>query len=385
MSIVLQNVSKIAGTETHIADVSLCFERGTLNVLLGPTLSGKTSLMRLLAGLDRPTSGRVFADGCDVTDVHVRKRSVSIVYQQFINYPALTVYENIASPLRVKRVARKEIDRRVRAVAEMLRLENFLGRTPLQLSGGQQQRCAIARAVVKEAALVLLDEPLANLDYKLREEIREELPRIFAETNSIFVYATTEPSEALLLGGNTAALSQGRLVQFGCTIDVYRYPINLKAAETFSDPPLNIAEMVKDGGAITLQGGQTSPAAGLLAGLPDGCYDIGVRAHEVRLNPPEGGSLSIAGAVDVTEITGSESFIHIRAGPLRWVALTHGVHRIEPGTPATVWVDLSRMFVFAKDGRTIAVPAARRDPDPIPANSNSCEAGPITGRQHRSK
>ena len=168
MSITLDKVSRdVAGTP-WIRDVSLTLERGTLSVLLGPTLSGKTSIMRLLAGLDKPTSGRVLVDGKDVTGFDVRRRSVAMVYQQFINYPTLSVYENIASPLRVQGVARGEIESRVREAAKLLKLEPYLDRTPLQLSGGQQQRTAIARALVKRADLVLLDEPLANLDYKLR-------------------------------------------------------------------------------------------------------------------------------------------------------------------------------------------------------------------------
>jgi glycerol transport system ATP-binding protein len=160
----LQNVSKLVGAETHVADVSLRLERGSLNVLLGPTLSGKTSLMRLMAGLDRPTAGRILVDGADVTGTPVQKRNVAMVYQQFINYPAMTVYENIASPLRVAGVDAATIDKEVKRAAELLRLTPYLARTPLNLSGGQQQRTALARAIVKKASLVLLDEPLANLD-----------------------------------------------------------------------------------------------------------------------------------------------------------------------------------------------------------------------------
>ena len=212
MSVTLEHVTRTVDGIPTIRDVSLTLERGTLSVLLGPTLSGKTSIMRLLAGLDRPTTGRVLVDGKDVTGVDVRQRSVAMVYQQFINYPSLTVYENIASPLRVQGRPREEIDRRVQEAAKLLRLEPYLKRTPLQLSGGQQQRTAIARALVKGADLVLLDEPLANLDYKLREELRTELPRIFEASGAIFVYATTEPSEALLLGGNTVCMWEGQVL-----------------------------------------------------------------------------------------------------------------------------------------------------------------------------
>ena len=205
-----------------------------------------------IAGLEKPTSGRVLVDGKDVTGFDVRRRSVAMVYQQFINYPTLSVYENIASPLRVQGVARGEIESRVREAAKLLKLEPYLDRTPLQLSAGQQQRTAIARALVKRADLVLLDEPLANLDYKLREELREELPRVFAASGAIFVYATTEPSEALLLGGNTATLFEGRVTQFGPTPQVYRKPHNLVTARVFSDPPLNMLTIRKSGGMASL-------------------------------------------------------------------------------------------------------------------------------------
>src|SRR5260221_160391 len=206
MSLTLDNVSKIVGSETHISGISMTLEKGTINVLLGGTLSGKTSLIRLMARLHHPRNARILADGRDVTGMRVRDRKVAMGYQQFINYPTLTVYENIAAPLRVARLPRAEIERRVQDAARLLRLETMLDRLPLQLSGGQQQRTAIARALVKGADLVLMDEPLANLDYKLREELREELPRVFGVSGAVFVYATTEPSEALLLGGNTATL-----------------------------------------------------------------------------------------------------------------------------------------------------------------------------------
>src|SRR5258707_7609218 len=158
MTVSLENLTRTVDGILTMRDVSLTLEDGTLSVLLGPTLSGKTSIMRLLAGLDKPTSGHVLVNGKDVTGVDVRQRSVAMVYQQFINYPSLSVYENIASPLRVQGKPRAEIEKRVQEAAKLLRLEPYLNRTPLQLSGGQQQRTAIARALVKGADLVLLDE-----------------------------------------------------------------------------------------------------------------------------------------------------------------------------------------------------------------------------------
>jgi glycerol transport system ATP-binding protein len=359
MTLVLDGVTKEVGAETHIRDVSLTLAKGSLNVLLGATLAGKTSLMRLMAGLDVPSRGRVIVNGTDVTGWPVRRRDVAMVYQQFINYPSLSVFENIASPLRVAGRPGVEINARVREAARLLKLEPYLDRKPLQLSGGQQQRTAIARALVKRAELVLLDEPLANLDYKLREELREELPRIFAESGAIFVYATTEPSEALLLGGSTATLSEGRVTQFGPTPQVYRHPEDLVTAQVFSDPPLNILGAEKRGAEVVLAGGRTVPSAGTFAGMPDGRYRMGFRAYHLALDPPDGTSFALPAEVSVAEITGSESYVHLDVGTERLVALVPGVRRLEPGTRVTAYVDPRRVFLFDGAGRLCRADMAR--------------------------
>ena len=368
MSVILEHVGLKVGADIYIDDVSLSFERGTMNVLLGPTLSGKTTLMRLMAGLDRPTSGRILVDGKDVVKVPVRHRSVAMVYQQFVNYPSLTVYENIASPLRVAGIDKPEIERRVAEAARVLRLEPYLKRLPAELSGGQQQRTAIARALVKQAELVLLDEPLANLDYKLREELREELPRLFAASGAILVYATTEPSEALLLGGRTATLWHGRLTQEGSTPMLYRDPDNLDAARVFSDPPLNelVVEM-RDGLARRTDGTPLPP--GMVPPMADGSYRIGFRVENTMVAEPDAVAASpadgalFAGTVSVTEISGSESFVHVDLGFAVWVCLVLGVHDWRPGAAAAVAVDPAGIFVFMADGSRIAsapAPAATR-------------------------
>ena len=354
----LRNVSKVVGGETHIDDVSLSLAHGSLNVLLGPTLSGKTSLMRLMAGLDAPSSGSVWFDGRDVTGVAVQKRNVAMVYQQFINYPALTVYENIASPMRIKGADAATIDREVRRAAELLKLTPYLDRTPLNLSGGQQQRTALARAIVKNASLVLLDEPLANLDYKPREELRQELPRIFAESGTIFVYATTEPHEALLLGGNTATLSQGRVTQFGPTVEVFRKPVDLLTARTFADPPLNTIVLVKKGPNFLLDGGISLPVPPAIASIADGNYTIGFQPHHLSLEREDAASVPARAKVSVTEITGSESFVHLDFADARWVMLAHGIHQFEPDEEIEVFIDPRHIMVFDAAGRSVA--AARQ-------------------------
>lgn len=354
MSLRLENVSVTAGGRTIIHDVSLALEPGTMNVLLGATLAGKTTLMRLMAGLDKPTSGRVLIDGKDVTGVPVRRRSVAMVFQQFMNYPWLSVYENIASPLRVARLNTAEIDRRVRRAAQLLGLEPLLDRLPQQISGGQQQRTAIARAIVKGADLVLLDEPLANLDYKLREELREELPRIFAETGAILVYATAEPLEALLLGGSTATLSQGRIVQAGPTLAVYHRPSDIESARVFSDPPLNESDIVKEDDVIRFGAAQALPAAGALAAIPPGPYRLAFRADIATLGAPWPASLSLAGRIALAEISGSESFVHVETAIGTFVCVERGVSTRQPGQPASLHVDAARVFVFDRDGRPVA-------------------------------
>ena len=354
MSLILEGVSKVTNGQTHICMTNLELQSGTMNVLLGPTSSGKTSLMRLMAGLDVPNTGKIIWDGKDVTGMRVQDRGVAMVYQQFINYPSFTVYENIASPMRLLNKSAKEIDTAVRDVAELMKLTPFLDRKPLELSGGQQQRCALARALVKDAGLVLLDEPLANLDYKLREELRAEIPKIFEEAGSIFVYATTEPEEALLLGGNTAAMWEGKITQFGLTTIVYRQPINVTTARVFSDPPMNFLNVTKSKKIITFADGQTTPAAGAFAGLADGNYVAGFRPNHLELRKNASDTIEFTGKLQVTEITGSETFIHLDHHGENWVGLIHGVKNLPIGAALDVYLDPCHIYVFAEDGSSVA-------------------------------
>ena len=356
MSLVLNDIGLSVGGEALITNVSMQLEAGSMNVILGPTLSGKTTLMRLMAGLERPTSGTILVDGTDVTGVPVHQRSVAMVYQQFINYPSLSVFENIASPLRVAKLKANEIHDRVTATARLLGLEPLLPRMPLDLSGGQQQRVAIARALVKRAKLVLLDEPLANLDYKLREELRKELPRLFAASGAVLVYATAEPGEALELGGNTATLWQGQVTQIGPTAEVYRHPRHLTVARVFSDPPLNEVDVRKEGRLVHMPGGRQVPSIGALGDLKDDAYRIAFRAEDVAFGPAPSEAVDFDGTVLLSEITGSETFVHIDVGHGIWVSALRGVHDISPGAQVKVHIDMRRIFVFGADGAVAAKP-----------------------------
>ena len=350
MPLELKNVTKRVGAEVYIYETNLVVEEGTFNILLGSTLAGKTTLMQLMAGIQAPTSGSILNDGKDVTGVPVQKRNVSMVYQQFINYPNFTVYENIASPLRVAGLEKTAIDKRVRSAADLLRLTPMLDRRPMELSGGQQQRTAIARAIVKDSDLILLDEPLANLDYKLREEMRDELPKLFIGHKRMVVYATTEPTEALLLGGNTATLNEGQVTQFGQTSRIYRRPSDLTSAKVFSDPPLNTAQVEKREKSIILAESVKWPAE-KGQNLPDGLYTIGIRPHHITPEPQRKNSLAIKGRVLVTELSGSESVIHFDMNGQTWVSQSHGIHRFDVGSIATLHVDVDRAFFFDLGGK----------------------------------
>jgi glycerol transport system ATP-binding protein len=364
MSVTLKGVVLRVDGETHIHETSVDLAAGGFNILLGPTLAGKTTLMRLMAGLLVPTEGEVWFNGQNVTGVPVRKRRVAMVYQQFINYPHLSVFENIASPLRVERLPDAQVRERVGRIAELLKLSALLDRRPAELSGGQQQRTALARALVKDADLVLLDEPLANLDYKLREGLRDELPRLFAGRDCTVVYATTEPAEALLLGGHTATVDAGRITQFGATGDVYRQPLDLTTARAFSDPPINVAPVVKRGNRIELGADVGWAASGALAGLADGPYTVGLRPHYVQ---PEGAAeqgmatsgdgVRIEGRVSIAEISGSESVVHFDMNGHTWVSQSHGVRRFDVGEAAAFRLDVARCMYFAPDGRRVSTAA----------------------------
>jgi glycerol transport system ATP-binding protein len=340
----LSGISYRAGSELWLRDIDLSLATGGINVLLGATLAGKTTLLRIMAGLDRPTTGQLLDGDRDLTGVPVRQRNVAMVYQQFINYPSLTVYENIASPLRVARKSEAEIKTRVTQLAETLRLTQFLSRYPAELSGGQQQRTALARALAKDAELLLLDEPLINLDYKLREELRAELTQLFAAGRTTVVYATTEPLEALQLGGHTTLLAEGRVLQSGTTLEVFRRPATLEAARAFSDPPLNVIPAAAVEG-IRLPASATSATEVLL----------GIRAHELSLAGGSG-QIALRGRVELAEISGSETFLHLARDDVRLVAQLPGVHNLPLNEPCTLYIRPTSLYGFDRSGRLLFAP-----------------------------
>jgi glycerol transport system ATP-binding protein len=352
MELRLERIEKHVGAQTQLYPLDLTLVPRAVTVLLGATQAGKTTLMRLMAGLDVPSKGRVKADGVDVTGLPVRERNVAMVYQQFINYPSMTVADNIASPLKLR--GEKGIDARVNELAAKLHIEPFLKRLPAELSGGQQQRVALARALAKNAPLMLLDEPLVNLDYKLREELRDELSQLFAAGNSTVVYATTEPTEALLLGGYTAVMDAGELLQYGPTAEVFHRPKSIRVARAFSDPPMNLIERSAESNAVraelveALRRAQGERMSG--PGLT-----IGIRASALRVTQRPN-DVALPGRVELAEIAGSDTFVHVETAVGELVAQLTGVHEFTLGAPLTLYLDPSAVHVFDAAGDLLVAP-----------------------------
>ena len=245
MSLELKNVEKKVGQNTHIYSTNLHFEKNTINILLGSTLAGKTTLMQIMAGLDKPTTGEIWFNDKNVTGVPVQKRVVSMVYQQFINYPHLNVFENIAFPLKQRKIDQSVINEKVMDALKSVGLLGYENRKIQELSGGQQQRVSLARSLVKNAKILLLDEPLVNLDYKLREQLREEFKNLFSRglaDETILIYSTTDPRETMELNGEVIVLDEGKVLQVGPAKEIFENPNSLKVAEISNDPPMNIIE-----------------------------------------------------------------------------------------------------------------------------------------------
>jgi glycerol transport system ATP-binding protein len=358
MQLALEHVSKKVGAEPWLYELSLKPRSSEVTVLLGATQAGKTSLMRIMAGLDVPTTGHVLVDGANVTGMPVRQRNVAMVYQQFINYPSMRVADNIASPLKLR--GEKNIDAKVRSLAERLHIDMFLDRYPAELSGGQQQRVALARALAKGAPLMLLDEPLVNLDYKLREELREELTQLFDAGESTVIYATTEPGEALLLGGYTAVLDAGELLQYGPTAEVFHAPRSLRVARAFSDPPMNLLAAKRAALGVQLVNGPALDIA--LPSVGAGRLDtltIGIRGSCLRVFRRDG-DVTLAGLVELAEISGSDTFVHVATPVGEVVAQLTGVHYFELGAALDIYLDPTEVYVFDSAGDLLMAPPRQK-------------------------
>lgn len=283
---------------------SHCFSTGEICVILGPNQSGKTNLCRLIAGLPTEAEGQVIIDGGSLQEVPVRRRPVAMVYQAFINYPNLTVAQNIASPLRAQGVAPADIDAQVRELAARTGIDALLARRPDELSGGQQQRLAIARALAKRARVLLLDEPLVNLDFKLREALEQELAQLLKDRDTVVIYTSSDPRDAFTMGNELLLLVDATLHQVGTPLEVYRSPDSLLAMELLSDPGVNRFE----------RGGRQC------AVRPEHVDVVGELTSSAEV-----GRLDFIMNVTALETNGDESIVHGLVEQREWVVRCPGI------------------------------------------------------------
>ncbi|HLY48192.1 MAG TPA: sn-glycerol-3-phosphate ABC transporter ATP-binding protein UgpC [Solirubrobacteraceae bacterium] len=302
--VVLEDVTKVfPGGTVAVDQLSLEIADGEFVILVGPSGCGKTTALRMIAGLERPTTGTIRIGGGVVNEISPRDRDIAMVFQNYALYPHMTVYRNLAYPLRQRRMPRRDIDKRVREVAEMLSLEDLLKRRPAQLSGGQRQRVAMGRALVREPDVFLLDEPLSNLDAKLRVQMRAGLKRLHTRLGITTVYVTHDQVEAMTLGERIAVLSDGKLQQLGPPQEVYDRPANVFVAGFIGSPPMNLLRGAARGGRVT---------AGQLVlerpGVPDGDVVVGLRPESMRTAVD--GMPAVDFRVDVVEPLGDEVIVH---------------------------------------------------------------------------
>jgi len=317
----LQHITKSFDKKTRAVDeVDLTIADQEFMVLLGPSGCGKTTLMRMIAGLEYPDGGRVRIGGRDVTDLPPRKRDIAMVFQSYAVFPHLTVFENIAFGLRMKRVAKPEVTRRVAGAAELVQLSPYLDRYSAQLSGGQRQRVAVARAIVMEPAVLLMDEPLSNLDALLRLTFRAELKRLVAELKTTTIYVTHDQVEAMSLGDRVAVMREGRIVQVGTPMEVYDRPATQFVGSFIGSPPMNFLRGRIDGAnghASVNLGDQTfTVPASVSVGRTAGEVLIGIRAEniEAEAEPAPG---AIAARTEVVEPLGSHLLLTAVVGDQR--------------------------------------------------------------------
>jgi ABC-type sugar transport system ATPase subunit len=302
--VALDHVTKVFDDHVlAVDDLTLIVGDGEFIILVGPSGCGKSTALRILAGLEKVTSGRIAIDGRIINDVSPRDRDIAMVFQNYALYPHMSVYRNLAFGLKQRKVQAREIDRRVREVSEMLGLDDLLGRRPAQLSGGQRQRVAMGRALVREPKAFLLDEPLSNLDAKLRVQMRAELKRLHQHLGVTTIYVTHDQVEAMTLGDRIAVLSGGKLQQLGPPQEVYDHPTNVFVAGFIGSPPMNLLHATAGGGRITAGDLRLD-----LPGVPDGEVVLGLRPEVLR--PMEDGGPAMEFTVDVVEPLGDEIVVH---------------------------------------------------------------------------
>jgi multiple sugar transport system ATP-binding protein len=377
-SITLQHATKIYPNGFKaVEDVSLEINDGELMVLVGPSGCGKTTLMRMIAGLETVSDGKILIGEKDVTKAAPKERDVAMVFQNYALYPHMTIGENIGFPLRLRRVSKRESREKIATAAKILGLSSVIDRRPGQLSGGQRQRVAMGRAIVREPAVFLMDEPLSNLDAKLRVEMRAEILRIQRRVNVATVYVTHDQTEAMTMGDRVAVLDAGRLQQCDAPQTLYEEPANLTVAAFIGSPSMNLFEAQLAADGQSLQVGSNVLAAGAALQRAPGLqayvgrsFVLGLRPEELELAADDSAP-AIAGEIDLIEALGSELLVHFSADAKRvrpavavsadsdenlpetevsgrdgWVARLGARTPVKPGDAVRMVPDLSRLHCF---------------------------------------
>jgi ABC-type sugar transport system ATPase subunit len=359
-SLNLEGINKLFGTVRAVNNVNLSIADGEFVALLGPSGCGKTTTLRMIAGLELPNEGRIQIGGQEVTNLPPRARDIAMVFQDYALYPHMTVLENVGYPLKVRGVSQADLRERVSKVAEQLQIDALLERRPGQLSGGQQQRVALARAVVHKAQITLYDEPLSNLDTKLRLEARAFLKRLQHEVGVTSVYVTHDQAEAMALADRIVVMNLGEVMQVGTPMEVYRRPANTFVASFIGSPPMNLLPCQIDAGARTVRFDTgdalqvaTLPADFERAAQIGGNLTLGIRPEHITLHttPREG---ALPGALYVTQLLGNEALVMVNVGK-NLVSITTDIDAPTPDGEQ-VWLEFNpdRVFFYDAQGKLIA-------------------------------
>ncbi|MDA8867255.1 ABC transporter ATP-binding protein [Candidatus Pelagibacter sp.] len=347
MNLVAENLSYKPDEQFHLNEVSFNFKKGNIYTILGRTLSGKTTLLKTIAGLLTPDSGAMRFEDKDFLKVPVWERNIAMVYQQFINYPHLNVFENVAFPLKQRRIDYREISDVVLKSLKSVGLEGYENRKIQELSGGQQQRVSLARSLVKNAKILLLDEPLVNLDYKLREQLREEFKNIFSQglsEESIVIFSTTDPREAMELNGEVIAIDEGKVLQVGPAKEIFENPKTLKVAEISNDPPMNILNANIISNKIKFEGIEMD-VPNHLSNLKDKNFNLGIRASDIVLSDS-----GFEFEVELAEISGSETLLHLKRGDVKVITSIEEVMNFNINDKVKINFDTKKVYAFNQSG-----------------------------------
>ena len=353
MNLIAENLSYKPDEQFHLNKVSFSFKKGNLYTILGRTLSGKTTLLKTIAGLLTPDSGSMQFEDKDFLKVPVWERNVAMVYQQFINYPHLNVFENVAFPLKQRKVDNQEIKDVVLKSLKSVGLEGYENRKIQELSGGQQQRVSLARSLVKNAKILLLDEPLVNLDYKLREQLREEFKSIFSQglsEESIVIFSTTDPREAMELNGEVIAIDEGKVLQVGPAKEIFENPKTLKVAEISNDPPMNILKANIDSNKIKFEGIDIE-LPGHLSNLNENNFNLGIRASDIELSED-----GFEFEVELAEISGSETLLHLTRGDTKIITSIEEVMNFNIKDKIKINFNTNKVYAFNESGTLASSP-----------------------------